>query len=216
MVVVAWMATVVVPAALLLPGTPAGSDQVGGARLASDAGSLVKVPGGGVLIDGTLVGIGTVDPTTAPHILTVDPTLSVQSAVNGGNARLDPAQSVAGLPSGARLKDDGVGNLPQIGTYSSGANMVTALTIARGSTDADFAGNVTAQSFSIPTTARSLMLPAAAFVPGSRGTLNFLDASGVRSTSCTIRPGWAGPMPTPSMMRLVSERVGDAVAAPLP
>jgi hypothetical protein len=276
-----------------------GTNVVNASAIASESASLAKVSGGALRTDGTSVGIGSVMPETALHIQTVEPTLRVQSTINGGSAQLDLVETVTGLPSGARLYYNGTGNALQIGTYSNGANIVTALTINRGSTDATFAGDVAAQSFSIPSTTRSLMLPAAAFVPGSSSNSYFLDASGLQNTSgagnqvsfyapvsvpdgavirgftfrcldndgtvdmtvelqaCTLATGnvstfgsttttggsaslrtfsspalaanashaatshtiratWAGPLPTASVMRLVSVRVDYTINAPLP
>lgn len=276
-----------------------GFNVVNAAALASDTVSLVKVSGGAMQTDGTNVSIGNLAPASTLHLRTVAPVLAIQSTVNAGNAQIDLTESVGSLPAGGRLFYDGTSNELKFGTFNTDNVLVPAMSIPRGSADATFAGDVAAQSFSVPSTMRSLMLPAAAFVPGSSGNSYFLDASGVQNTSgagnqvsfyapvsvpdgavirgftfrcldndgtvdmtvelqaCTLATGsvsttgsttttggnsslrtfsspalalavshattsytmratWAGPLPTASVMRLVSVRVDYTITAPLP
>ncbi|MCX5691151.1 MAG: hypothetical protein NTV94_15420 [Planctomycetota bacterium] len=161
-----------ITSAMLLNGSISNLD------LASDAASLGKVSGGALTISGGSALLGTATPS-----------LTIQSSTNGGSARLDLFETVS-TGVGGRLAYDGANNLMQLGTVDNpGGPFINAMTISRGSANVAFAGAVSASSFVIPTTTRSVMVSATAFRPVSYSQPCYIDYDGVVNASTT--PGWA-------------------------
>jgi hypothetical protein len=158
-----------VNSAMILDGSVSSVD------LASDSASLEKVSGGALTISGGSALLGTATPS-----------LTLQSTSNGGSPRIDLFENVGG-GIGGRLAYDGATNVLQLGTVNAvGGPLVSAMSISRGSPNVAFAGEVSANSFVIPTTTRSLMVSAAAFRPVGYSQQYFIDSDGVTNTAINL------------------------------
>ncbi len=137
--------------------------------LATDAASLSKVSGGALTISGGSATLGTSAPV-----------LALQSTSNGGSARLDLFETVAG-GVGGRLQYDGAANVVSLGTVDAvGGPIIPAITLGRGSNVVTTAGNLNVGGeITIPTTARNLMLVGADFTPLLSSSQYTNDSSGI-------------------------------------
>jgi hypothetical protein len=155
---------------------PAGG--ITSTMLDTDAASLTKVTGGLMAISGPNIGINSAAPETDLHIRSAAPILRIEGDANTvGGAALELVEAVAGN-TGARLHYDGLANNLEIGTIVADTP-TNAILIPRGTTSVNFAGNIdVAGAITIPTTARSIHLSAAAF-SFNEGAVMTLGANGV-------------------------------------